>query len=173
MVSILALWNFLNTINIPSVPFWGICHGIRTHNHYFNILSSHFQLDLLWNRKQNVLYNIFDWPTRPQAKLVVLAIANTMDLPERIMKNRVSSRLVRVDNKQVSFAFDWEITLCWVEYWVWLWVYYWVNIAFNIGSNIRSNIGSNIGSHIVFNIGFNFVFNIGFNWVQYSVQNWV
>ncbi|CAH1773451.1 unnamed protein product, partial [Owenia fusiformis] len=51
------------------------------------------ELDLLMTRKQNVMYNLFDWPTRPQAKLVVLAIANTMDLPERIMMNRVSSRL--------------------------------------------------------------------------------
>ncbi|XP_077981782.1 uncharacterized protein LOC144436795 [Glandiceps talaboti] len=51
------------------------------------------ELDLLWTRKQNVMYNIFDWPTRPHAKLVVLAIANTMDLPERMMMNRVSSRL--------------------------------------------------------------------------------
>ena len=38
-------------------------------------------LDLLWNRKQSVLYNIFDWPFSAHAKLVVLAIANTMDLP--------------------------------------------------------------------------------------------
>ncbi|MBN3276148.1 ORC1 protein, partial [Polyodon spathula] len=51
------------------------------------------ELDLLWTRKQNVMYNLFDWPTHRQAKLVVLAIANTMDLPERIMINRVASRL--------------------------------------------------------------------------------
>ncbi|KAK2145921.1 hypothetical protein LSH36_647g01016 [Paralvinella palmiformis] len=51
------------------------------------------ELDLLWTRKQTVMYNIFDWPTRPHAKLIVLAIANTMDLPERIMLNRVASRL--------------------------------------------------------------------------------
>ncbi|XP_069498296.1 origin recognition complex subunit 1 isoform X2 [Ambystoma mexicanum] len=51
------------------------------------------ELDLLWTRKQNVMYNLFDWPTRKQAKLIVLAIANTMDLPERIMINRVASRL--------------------------------------------------------------------------------
>ena len=53
------------------------------------------QLDLLWTRKQNVMYNLFDWPTRRHARLVVLTIANTMDLPERIMINRVASRLVR------------------------------------------------------------------------------
>ncbi|KAL2089744.1 hypothetical protein ACEWY4_014432 [Coilia grayii] len=51
------------------------------------------ELDLLWTRKQNVLYNLFDWPTRRHARLVVLTIANTMDLPERIMINRVASRL--------------------------------------------------------------------------------
>ena len=50
------------------------------------------ELDMLWNKKQSVLYNIFEWPTYKWAKLVVLAIANTMDLPERVMINRVSSR---------------------------------------------------------------------------------
>ena len=42
------------------------------------------ELDLLWNRKQSVLYNIFEWPTNKYAKLIVLAIANTMDLPVSI-----------------------------------------------------------------------------------------
>nr|XP_006126462.1 origin recognition complex subunit 1 isoform X1 [Pelodiscus sinensis] len=51
------------------------------------------ELDLLWTRKQDVMYNLFDWPSQKQAKLIILAIANTMDLPERIMMNRVASRL--------------------------------------------------------------------------------
>ncbi|XP_077390771.1 origin recognition complex subunit 1 isoform X2 [Festucalex cinctus] len=51
------------------------------------------ELDLLWTRKQNVMYHLFDWPTRRHSHLVVLTIANTMDLPERIMINRVASRL--------------------------------------------------------------------------------
>ncbi|XP_023579981.1 origin recognition complex subunit 1 [Octodon degus] len=51
------------------------------------------ELDLLWTHKQDVMYNLFDWPTHKEACLVVLTIANTMDLPERIMMNRVSSRL--------------------------------------------------------------------------------
>lgn len=54
------------------------------------------QLDLLWTRKQSVLYHLFDWPSRHHARLVVLAVANTMDLPERIMLSRVASRLVRL-----------------------------------------------------------------------------
>lgn len=41
------------------------------------------------------MYHLFDWPTRRRSKLIVIAIANTMDLPERMMINRVSSRLVR------------------------------------------------------------------------------
>lgn len=53
-----------------------------------------WQLDLLWTQKQDIMYNLFDWPTHKDARLVVLTIANTMDLPERIMMNRVSSRLV-------------------------------------------------------------------------------
>ena len=55
----------------------------------------YYQLDLLWTRKQDVMYNIFDWPTKTEAGLIVLAVANTMDLPERIMMKRVQSRLVR------------------------------------------------------------------------------
>jgi len=51
------------------------------------------ELDMLWNKKQSVLYNVFEWPTYKSAKLIVLAIANTMDLPERVMINRVSSRV--------------------------------------------------------------------------------
>lgn len=51
------------------------------------------ELDLLWTHKQDIMYNLFDWPTHKEARLVVLTIANTMDLPERIMLNRVSSRL--------------------------------------------------------------------------------
>ncbi|CAB4057187.1 ORC1 [Lepeophtheirus salmonis] len=42
------------------------------------------ELDMLCtSRRQNVLYNLFDWPNRSGSNLVVLAIANTMDLPER------------------------------------------------------------------------------------------
>lgn len=51
------------------------------------------ELDLLRTRKQNILYHLFDWPNRPFSKLIVIAVANAMDLPERLMINRVSSRL--------------------------------------------------------------------------------
>lgn len=51
------------------------------------------ELDYLKTKKQDILYHIFDWPNRKNSKLVVLAVANSMDLPERFMVNRVSSRL--------------------------------------------------------------------------------
>ena len=63
-----------------------------------NNLTCIFKLDLLWTRKQDVMYNIFNWPSQRHARLVVLAVANTMDLPEKIMMKRVSSRLVRTSS---------------------------------------------------------------------------
>ncbi|GJU53727.1 origin of replication complex subunit 1A-like protein [Tanacetum coccineum] len=50
------------------------------------------ELDLLVTRNQSVLYNILDWPTKPDSKLIVIGIANTMDLPEKLLP-RISSRM--------------------------------------------------------------------------------
>lgn len=51
------------------------------------------ELDLLCTKRQDVVYNLLDWPTKSSAKLVVITIANTMDLPERVLMGRVTSRL--------------------------------------------------------------------------------
>lgn len=51
------------------------------------------ELDILCNRRQDVIYNLLDWPARKAARLVVVTIANTMDLPERLLMGRVTSRL--------------------------------------------------------------------------------
>lgn len=51
------------------------------------------ELDYLCNRRQDVIYNILDWTTKRDARLIVLTIANTMDLPERTLKGRVTSRM--------------------------------------------------------------------------------
>ena len=50
------------------------------------------ELDFLVTRKQSVLYNLFDWPSRRHARLIVIGVANTMDLPERLLP-KVHSRL--------------------------------------------------------------------------------
>lgn len=50
------------------------------------------ELDLLVTRKQDVIYNLFDWATRKSSKLIIVAIANTMDLAQRMLP-RVASRM--------------------------------------------------------------------------------
>ncbi|XP_020590675.1 origin of replication complex subunit 1-like isoform X2 [Phalaenopsis equestris] len=50
------------------------------------------ELDLLLTRNQSVLYNILDWPTKPDSNLIIIGVANTMDLPEKFLP-RISSRM--------------------------------------------------------------------------------
>ncbi|XP_026744810.1 origin recognition complex subunit 1-like [Trichoplusia ni] len=51
------------------------------------------ELDALCTRRQDVLYSIMEWAAHNSALLSVLAVANTMDLPERALAARVASRL--------------------------------------------------------------------------------
>ena len=51
------------------------------------------ELDQLVTRTQSVMYNFFNWPGLRHSRLIVLAVANTMDLPERTLSNKISSRL--------------------------------------------------------------------------------
>lgn len=51
------------------------------------------ELDQLVTKNQNVMYNFFNWPNLRHSRLIVLAVANTMDLPERTLSNKISSRL--------------------------------------------------------------------------------
>lgn len=50
------------------------------------------EMDSLINKNQNVLYNLFDWPSRSGSRLTIIGIANTMDLPQRLHP-RIASRL--------------------------------------------------------------------------------
>ena len=51
------------------------------------------ELDQLVTKKQEVIYNFFNWPNQAHSRLIVLAVANTMDLPERELSNKITSRL--------------------------------------------------------------------------------
>lgn len=51
------------------------------------------ELDIICNRRQDVVYNLLDWSTKSASKLAVITIANTMDLPERFLHGKVTSRL--------------------------------------------------------------------------------
>lgn len=46
----------------------------------------------LVTKKQTLLYNLFDWPCHQNSKLLVISIANTMDLPERMLV-KINSRI--------------------------------------------------------------------------------
>ncbi|KAG5635717.1 hypothetical protein H0H81_010321 [Sphagnurus paluster] len=102
-----------------SLLWEGICgHDVAEHGHLrigakesLKALTRHFsgggargpgghacvvlmdELDQLVTAKQDVVYNFFNWPTLVGSRLVVIAVANTMDLPERVMTGRVRSRL--------------------------------------------------------------------------------
>nr|CEL67088.1 TPA: ATPase, AAA family protein [Neospora caninum Liverpool] len=51
------------------------------------------EVDCLLTQKQRVLYTLFDWPTHRNARLVVVGIANTIDLPDRFLSSRCASRV--------------------------------------------------------------------------------
>lgn len=51
------------------------------------------ELDRLVTKKNEVIYNLFNWPNQPHSRLIVIAIANTMDLPERQLNGKIRSRL--------------------------------------------------------------------------------
>jgi origin recognition complex subunit 1 len=50
------------------------------------------ELDALITSKQTLLYNLFDWPCYKDSKLLLISIANTMDLPERLQQ-KITSRI--------------------------------------------------------------------------------
>ncbi|GBF97789.1 origin recognition complex subunit [Raphidocelis subcapitata] len=50
------------------------------------------EIDMLMTRDQAVLYNLFEWPLQPGARLSVVGISNTHDLDQRVLP-RIGSRL--------------------------------------------------------------------------------
>ncbi|CAF0825717.1 unnamed protein product [Rotaria sordida] len=51
------------------------------------------EVDHLHTKNQTILYNMLEWPQQPYSKLIVIAIANTLDLPETMFKKKLQSRL--------------------------------------------------------------------------------
>lgn len=57
-------------------------------------------------KKQEVVYNFFNWPHVAHSRLIVLAIANTMDLPERHLSAKIRSRM---GTERIVFApYNWQ-----------------------------------------------------------------
>jgi origin recognition complex subunit 1 len=64
------------------------------------------ELDQLASRKQSLIYNFFDWPNRINSRLIVVAISNTMDLPERMLSAKIVSRLDRIRITFPDYTYD-------------------------------------------------------------------
>ena len=62
------------------------------------------ELDQLVTKNQSVMYNFFNWPGLRHSRLIVIAVANTMDLPERTLSNKISSRLGKYRQPNPSFT---------------------------------------------------------------------
>lgn len=62
------------------------------------------ELDQMVTSKQSEVYNFFNWPNMPRSKLIVVAVANTMDLPERVLRGKVKSRLGGLDTLSQAFC---------------------------------------------------------------------
>lgn len=50
------------------------------------------EIDTLMNRREDVIYHLFEWSTKDYAKIVVVPIGNTLNFPDRL-DARVRSRL--------------------------------------------------------------------------------
>ncbi|KAG4304740.1 hypothetical protein PORY_001793 [Pneumocystis oryctolagi] len=64
------------------------------------------ELDQLVTKDQKVMYNMFNWPMLQHSRLIVIAVANTMDLPERMLSNKTSSRLGLTRISFSGYTFD-------------------------------------------------------------------
>ena len=46
---------------------------------------SHCQVDQLETRDKSVLYKVFEWAQRPESNVVLIGVANGLDLTERVL----------------------------------------------------------------------------------------
>ncbi|OUM52560.1 hypothetical protein BVG19_g1761 [[Candida] boidinii] len=89
------LWEKLTKQRVSSV------HAVTLLEDYFHkkdkrrlpLIVLLDELDQVVTKNQTVMYNFFNWPSYENSKLIVIAVANTMDLPERLLTNKISSRL--------------------------------------------------------------------------------
>ncbi|KAH3683709.1 hypothetical protein WICPIJ_005328 [Wickerhamomyces pijperi] len=51
------------------------------------------EMDEIANKSHSLIHNFFDWANLPGSKFIVIGLANTMDLPERVLKNKTVSRV--------------------------------------------------------------------------------
>ncbi|CAB0008731.1 unnamed protein product [Nesidiocoris tenuis] len=60
------------------------------------------EIDQLESKRQSILYTIFEWPSLPSAKIVLVGIANALDLTDRVLP-RLQTR-IKVKPTLIQFA---------------------------------------------------------------------
>lgn len=60
-----------------------------TNSHIILVID---EIDILLNKSQNLLYNIFNWTTYVNSKLIIISISNTFDFPNKLLP-KVKSRM--------------------------------------------------------------------------------
>ena len=69
-----------------------VARGSKSTSYELMIVLLVDEIDYILNKCQSVIYNLFDWPSRPGSRLTVLGVSNTLDLPAMLLP-RVQSRL--------------------------------------------------------------------------------
>ena len=91
-----VLWNKISGENLTwgaameSLQFYFEKVPMNKKRHVIILLD---ELDALITKHEDLMYNFFNWTSYQNAKLILVAVANTMDLPERQLGNKVSSRI--------------------------------------------------------------------------------
>lgn len=62
------------------------------------------ELDFLYTKRQDIIYDIFNWASNDESNICVIAIANTLDLPERIFIQKI--RTIMGANRLLFQAYD-------------------------------------------------------------------
>lgn len=84
----------------PNASFKALDNYVKSSKKKTPVVILLDELDALINRKQDVVYNIFNWSTLKGSSFIITGIANTMNLSERFI-SKVSSRMGR---KQLVFS---------------------------------------------------------------------
>ncbi len=50
------------------------------------------EFDYLITKKQDVIYELLEWTMKPARKMVLIAISNTIDLPDKLLTSKNASR---------------------------------------------------------------------------------
>ncbi|KAL3108667.1 hypothetical protein niasHT_019188 [Heterodera trifolii] len=58
------------------------------------------EVDMLYTKREDVLYTVFNWANMDHSRCSVVAISNTLDLAERFFSQRIASRM---GNNRLSF----------------------------------------------------------------------